>query len=97
MTENTRTILAAALAADKTIAKSDADAILERFDESRVIRTREACRVFGVTARTLRNWADAGMLVPVRGANPNQRIGYTAESVRLLLAGRTSSSAAATV
>lgn len=97
MTENTRTILAAALAADKTIAKSDADAVLERLDESRVIRTREARRLFGVSARTLRNWADAGMLVPVRGANPNQRIGYTAESVRALLAGRTSSSAAATV
>lgn len=97
MTGTTRTILAAALAADKTITKSDADAVLKRLDEPRVIRTREACRLLGVSSWTLRNWARAKLLVPCYGANPNQRIGYTAESVRAVLAGRPSSSAAATM
>lgn len=96
MTGNTRAILAAALAADGTITKADADAVLRRLDgkadtpppEARVIRTKDACRLIGVHKKTLRNWADAGLLVPCYGANQNQRIGYTADSVRAILEGR---------
>lgn len=96
MTGNTRTALAAILAADGTITKADADAVLKQLDgkadapqpEARVIRTKEACRLIGVHKKTLRSWADAGLLVPCYGANPRQRIGYTSDSVNALLAGR---------
>ena len=96
MTGNTRTALAAILAADLTITKADADAVLKRLDgkadtptpEARVIRTKDACRLVGVHKKTLRKWAAAGLLVPCYGANPKQRIGYTAESVRGILEGR---------
>ena len=96
MTGNTRTALAAILAADLTITKTDADAVLRRLDgkadtpppEARVIRTKDACRLIGVHKKTLRNWADTGLLVPCYGANQNQRIGYTSDSVNALLAGR---------
>ena len=96
MTGNTRTALAAILAADGTITRADADAVLKRLDgkadapppEARVIRTKDACRLIGVHKKTLRKWADAGLLVPCYGANPRQRIGYTSDSVNALLAGR---------
>ena len=96
MTGNTRTALAAILAADVTITKADADAVLKRLDgkadtpqpEARVIRTKDACRLIGVHKKTLREWSARGLLVPCYGANPNHRIGYTADSVRAILEGR---------
>lgn len=96
MTKNTRTALAAILAADATIPAQLAERALKLLDgkadtpppEPRVIRTPEACRLVGVHKKTLRNWADAGLLVPCYGANPKQRIGYTAASVHAILAGR---------
>jgi hypothetical protein len=96
MNKNTRTAVAAILAADGTITKADADAALKQLEgkadtpppEARVIRTKDACRLIGVHKKTLRNWADAGLLVPCYGANPRQRIGYTADSVHAILEGR---------
>ncbi len=78
------------------ITKEDADAVLKRLEGredgiERVVRTKEARRLFGVDVKTLRNWAQRGRLVPVYGGNAKFRIGYTAESVRALLAGRSAS------
>ena len=96
MTKNTRTALAAILAADGTIPQETADAALKVLDGKsnaagelgRVIRTTEAARLCGVTTKTLRNWCAAGVLVPVYGPGKKLRAGYTAESVRALIAGR---------
>ena len=95
MTNNTRTALAAILAADGTITKAAALAALNLLDGKgnpaaevgAVIRTKEAVRIFGgVTTKTLREWAARGRLVPVYGSK-SRRIGYTAESVRALIEG----------
>lgn len=96
MTETTSKIVTAALAADATIPKQRVDAAMRTLrgeadatqPEPRVVRTPEACRILGVHKKTLRAWSARGVLTPCFGANPRQRIGYTAESVRAILAGR---------
>ena len=98
MNAQAETILDAALvavcAADATITKADADAAKKRLagaagePQTRMIRTKEACRLLGVGVKTLRAWAARGRLVPCYGGNENFRVGYTAESVRAILAGR---------
>ena len=81
------------LAKTGTLTPEDSAAILKRLDGKgdgieRVVRTKEATRLFGVDVKTLRNWSARGRLVPVYGGNANFRIGYTADSVRALLSGR---------
>ena len=77
-----------------TLSPEDSAAILKRMqgkgggELDRVIRTTEAARLCGVTTKTLRNWCAAGVLVPVYGPGKKLRAGYTAESVRALIAGR---------
>lgn len=96
MTETTSKVLTAILAADSTIPRQRADAAMRTLrgeadaqqPEPRVVRTPEASRILGVHKKTLRAWADRGVLTPCFGANPRQRIGYTADSVRAILAGR---------
>ena len=104
MTKNTQTTLAAILAAaaNGTIDQTRLDAALavmegraeavaakpNRDELGRVVRTPEAQKILGgVTSKTLRVWAARGRLVPVYGAGA-RRIGYTADSVRAILAGR---------
>lgn len=92
----TKTIVAAALAADASVPPRLAHNALKLLDGDdtdavplgRVVRTREACERFGVTSKTLRLWALQGMLVPVYGGQTKRRTGYTEASVRAILAGR---------
>ena len=96
MQNSTRTALAAIIAADATIPKETAESALKLLDGGndgpaplgRVVRTAEACKLFGVTTKSLRLWALAGRLVPVYGGQNRRRVGYTEESVRAILAGR---------
>ena len=89
MTPQTETATRALWAADPTIPRERAEAAirLAKGEESqplpRIVRTKEAARLFHVTTKTLRAWAKAGALVPVYGKN-KLRIGYTEASVRAL-------------
>ena len=95
MQSNTRTAIAAILAADASIPKETANRALAILDGAdvprpmgRVIRTTEAARILGVTTKTARAYAAAGALVSVYGPGNKLRTGYTEESVRALAEGR---------
>jgi hypothetical protein len=95
MNATTRAAVSAILAADASIPKSDADRALAILDGQpsgpaplgRVVRVPEACRLFGVTSKTLRLWMLGGRLVPVYGGQTRRKVGFTEESVRALLGG----------
>ena len=96
MLEHTKTALRAVMAADTTITKEQADAALRALSGKtdpapvgRLLKTTEAARLCGVTTKTLRAWARAGLLVPVYAAGMKQRVGYTEASVRAFVEGRT--------
>ncbi len=94
MLASTRNIVTAALAADSSIPSETAASALNLLDGGshaplgRVIRTGEACKLLGVTSKTLRLWALRGALVPVFGGQRKRRCGYTEGSVRAILAGK---------
>lgn len=96
MTQNTRDAVRAILAADSTVPPSlAADALKllagnepEAAPLPRVVRTREAIALLGVTQKTLRRWSDAGILVPVYAGKTPFRTGYTFASVKAFLEGR---------
>jgi len=101
MKPTTKTALAALCAADDTISEERAKAALRLLDGDetarpfqRVIRTTEVARLFGVTTKTLREWAKAGALVSVYAGKNKLRTGYTEASVRALLAGQAKGGAA---
>ena len=96
MEKTTRAIIDAALAADRTVHRPDAERALRLLDGNeseaaslgRVVRIPEACSRLGVTSKTLRLWSAQGALVPVYGAQRRRRVGYTEASVRAVLAGK---------
>jgi hypothetical protein len=94
MKNTTKNAILAILATDETVNPATADhalAVLEGGEMprplGRVIRTREAARILGVTTKTLRNWTKAGTLVPVYAGGNKLRTGYTEASVRALAEG----------
>lgn len=94
MQAQTKTAVAAIIAADASIDKETAAAALRLLSGEkekpigRVMRTKEVARLFGVTTVTLRDWARNGVLVPVYGPGKKLRMGYTEESVRAVIAQR---------
>ena len=89
MNTQTETATRALWAADSTIPRERAEAAIrlvkgeEAAPLPRIVRTKEAARLLGVTTKTLRAWAARGALVPIYGKN-RLRIGYTEASVRAL-------------
>lgn len=95
MQTQTKTALAAIIAADASIPKESAVRALAVLDGAevprpmgRLLKTTEAARILHVTTKTLRGWSKSGALVPVYVPGAKLRSGYTEESVRALLAGR---------
>ena len=98
MLDTTRTAAAAIFAADPTMTDAERKARLapdfaptntEPYDE--ILSPATAARILGGRERhTLAGWARRGLLVAVRTGKTGNRItGYTASSVRALLAGKT--------
>jgi hypothetical protein len=103
MTKNTRTALAAILAADRTITKADADAALavlegkaeaiatpgasKWLDPFRTIGKKDACRLLAANEEELDALFSAQLLSPCFNEE-SDIIGYTAESVRFILENR---------
>ena len=101
MLKPTETALRAMMGTDASITKEQADnaikALSGKTDPApigRLFKTTETARLCGVTTKTLRSWARAGLLVPVYGSGRKQRVGYTEASVRAFLEGRSGSSVA---
>ncbi|MBQ7252149.1 MAG: helix-turn-helix domain-containing protein [Kiritimatiellae bacterium] len=95
MLAQTKTAIAALLAADGSIPKETQTRALALLGGAevprplgRVIRYAEAARLLGVTRKTLREWAKAGALEGVYRAGSNVRAGFTEASVRALVEGR---------
>ena len=95
MQTTTKTALTAILAADASIPKEAAQRALSILAGNeaprpvgRVLRTTEVAKLFNVTTKTLRLWAENGILVPVFGPGRKLRTGYTEESVRAVIEGR---------
>ena len=97
MLDTTRTAAAAIFAADPTMTDAEREARLapdfaptnpEPYDE--ILSPSTAARILGGRDRhTLAEWAKRGLLVAVRTGGMGNRItGYTASSVRALLAGK---------
>ena len=97
MLDTTRTAVAAIFAADPTMTDAERKARLARdftpvkstepYDE--ILTPVATCRLTGRDRHTLANWAGRGLLVAVRTGRDGKRItGYTASSVRALLAGK---------
>lgn len=98
MLDTTRTAAAAIFAADPTMTDEERKARLapdfaptnpEPYDE--ILSPATAARILGGRDRhTLAAWTKRGLLVAVRTGGTGSRItGYTASSVRALLAGKT--------
>ena len=92
MTTNTKTILHAILAGDTTVTDEQSKgvfALLEGKAEpapvGRLYTAREVARLVGRTAKTVREWARRGYLVPVKRPGMERVRGYTEASVRALL------------
>ena len=96
MTSNTREAVRAILAADSTITPEEAGEAIKllsgKVDKEkplpRVVKSREAARLCGVTTQTLRQWAREGIIQPVYAGRNVARLGYTQESIRALLDGK---------
>ena len=96
MLDTTRQALAAILAADPTVTDAERKARLapnlapandEPFDQ--ILTPERVGELVGRDRHTLANWAKRGLLVAVRtGADGKRITGFTASSVRALLAGK---------
>ena len=96
MLDTTKQALAAILAADPTVTDAERKARLapnfapvndEPFDQ--ILTPETACKMLGRDRHTICSWAKRGLLVAVRtGAGGKRITGYTASSVRALLAGK---------
>lgn len=96
MLDTTRTAAAAIFAADPTMTDTERKARLapnftpvndEPFDQ--ILTPETACKMLGRDRHTICAWAKRGLLVAVRtGAGGKRITGYTASSVRALLAGK---------
>ena len=100
MTPATKTAVAAILKADPTITTEQVQAALEAASGTttpnailplaRAVRPKDAAAALGVCPRTLRRYANAGLLKPVfRGTGKNRRaVAYTADSINAFVNGK---------
>ena len=96
MLDTTKQALAAILAADPTVTDAERKARLapnfapvneEPFDQ--ILTPDLACKMLARDRHTICSWAKRGLLVATRtGAGGKRITGYTASSVRALLAGK---------
>ena len=106
MLKSTQTALTAILNADPSLPAEERAAWCEMFRRGnplaaveavapaplpRLVSAREVCRLAGVTPQTVRRYARRGILRRVIGSGMQRGRGYTFESVKNLLEGRTAS------
>ena len=97
MTQTTKTIIQAAIAADATIPGECGEAALRVLasnatnpppaEVGQVWKAAAVAKRLGVTSRTVRDFARRGLLRPVLGSG-KKRLGFLAEDVRAFLESR---------
>ena len=89
MNENTKNLIAAALATDASVTDAEKQAIsraLAGKEKAVMVTAKDVCEQLGITRRTLRNWEMAGTINGIRMSSRKIRFNQ-ADVTRLLTRG----------